>query len=82
VRLTHVRLLIGDFGESVRFYRGVLGLEPSFGDERGPYASFATEPASLSIFTREGQQETIDLRGAGDSVVVPLELHTRIPTDE
>jgi lactoylglutathione lyase len=74
VRLTHVRLLVDDFGESFRFYRDVLALEPSFGDEGGPYASFATEPASLSIFTRQGQQETSDLRPAGDSVVVPLEV--------
>jgi catechol 2,3-dioxygenase-like lactoylglutathione lyase family enzyme len=74
VRLTHVRLLVDDFGAGFRFYRDVLGLEPSFGDEEGPYASFATEPASLSIFTRAGQQETVDLRAAGDSVVVPLEI--------
>jgi lactoylglutathione lyase len=74
VRLTHVRLLVDDFAESFRFYRDVLGLEASFGDERGPYSSFATEPASLSIFTREGQQETADLRPAGDAAVVPLEV--------
>jgi lactoylglutathione lyase len=74
VRLTHVRLLVDDFGAAFRFYRNVLGLEPSFGDEDGPYASFATEPASLSIFTRDGQAETVELRGVGDSAVVPLEV--------
>ncbi|MDQ3821955.1 MAG: VOC family protein [Actinomycetota bacterium] len=74
MHLTHVRLLVDDFGAAFRFYRDVLGLEPSFGDEEGPYASFATEPASLSIFTRDGQRETVDLRDAGDSAVVPLEV--------
>jgi catechol 2,3-dioxygenase-like lactoylglutathione lyase family enzyme len=74
VRLTHVRLLVDDFGASFRFYRDVLGLAPSFGNEEGPYASFATEPATLSIFTRAGQQETVDLRPVGDSTVVPLEV--------
>ena len=74
MRLTHVRLLVDDFGAAFRFYRDLLGLEPSFGDEAGPYASFATEPASLSIFTREGQRETVELRGAGDSAVVPFEV--------
>ena len=74
MRLTHVRLRVDDFGETFAFYRDVLRLEPSFGDETGPYASFATEPATLSIFTRDGQRETADLRPAGDSVVVPLEV--------
>ena len=74
MRLTHVRLLVDEFGASFRFYRDVLGLEASFGDESGPYASFATEPATLSIFTRDGQRETADLRASGDSVVVPLEV--------
>jgi lactoylglutathione lyase len=74
VRLTHVRLLVDDFGTAFRFYREVLGLEPSFGDESGPYASFTTEPATLSIFARAGQRETVDLRTPGDGVVVPLEV--------
>jgi lactoylglutathione lyase len=74
VRLTHVRLLVDDFGESFRFYRDALGLEPTFGDEEGPYASFGTEPASLSIFTRAGQAETVDLRPEGDGTLVPLEV--------
>jgi lactoylglutathione lyase len=74
VRLTHVRLLVDDFEESFRFYRDALGLEPVFGDDRGPYASFGTGPVRLSIFTREGQEETVELRPPGDSVIVPLEV--------
>ena len=74
MRLTHVRLLVDDFGECFRFYRDVLGLEAAFGDEAGPYASFGTEPATLSIFTRAGQAETVELRPAGDASLVPLEV--------
>ena len=74
MRLTHVRLLVDDFGESYRFYRDVLGLETTYGGEDGPYASFGTEPATLSIFAREGQSETVHLRPAGDGSVVPLEV--------
>ena len=74
MRLTHVRLLVDDFAESFRFYSETLGLEPTFGDASGPYASFSTEPATLSIFTRAGQGETVELRPAGDGCVVPLEV--------
>lgn len=74
MRLTHVRLLVDDYGACFRFYRDALGLAPTFGDEAGPYGSFGTEPATLSIFTRAGQAEEVDLRAAGDSAVVPLEV--------
>jgi lactoylglutathione lyase len=33
VRLTHVRLLVDDYDACFRFYRDMLGLEPTFGDE-------------------------------------------------
>jgi catechol 2,3-dioxygenase-like lactoylglutathione lyase family enzyme len=72
VKLTHVRLLVEDFGEAYRFYRDTLGLKTTFGDESGPYASFGTQPATLSIFTRDGQAETTDLRAPGDGALVPL----------
>jgi catechol 2,3-dioxygenase-like lactoylglutathione lyase family enzyme len=74
VKLTHVRLLVDDFGEAYRFYRDTLGLRPTFGDESGPYADFGTEPATLSIFTRDGQEQTTDLREPGDGAVVPLQV--------
>ena len=74
MKLTHVRLLVDDFGEAFRFYGGRLGLECNYGDESGPYASFATEPATLSIFTREGQATTTELRSPGDGALVPLEV--------
>jgi lactoylglutathione lyase len=74
LKLTHVRLLVDDFGAAFRFYNETLGLSCVFGDEEGPYASFSTDPGRLSIFTREGQAETSELREPGDGVVVPLEV--------
>ena len=74
MRLTNVRLLVDDFGAAYRFYGEALGLQTTYGGEDGPYASFGTEPATLSIFARDGQAETVDLRPAGDACVVPLEV--------
>jgi catechol 2,3-dioxygenase-like lactoylglutathione lyase family enzyme len=74
MQLTHVRLLVDDFGAAYRFYTNVLGVEATFGDETGPYASFATGEAALSIFERRIQQETVDLDSAGDGALVILEV--------
>jgi catechol 2,3-dioxygenase-like lactoylglutathione lyase family enzyme len=74
MQLTHVRLLVDDFGAAYRFYTDVLGLEPTVGDETGPYASFGTGEAALSIFERELQQETVDLDAAGDGALAILEV--------
>src|SRR5437762_2543782 len=74
LKLDHVRLLVDDFGEAFRFYRDRLGLDCTYGDESGPYANFSTEPATLSIFTREGQSTTTELREPGDGALVPLEV--------
>jgi catechol 2,3-dioxygenase-like lactoylglutathione lyase family enzyme len=74
VQLTHVRLLVDDFGAAYRFYTDVLGLEATFGDETGPYASFGTGEAALSIFERQIQQETVDLDAAGDGALPILEV--------
>jgi catechol 2,3-dioxygenase-like lactoylglutathione lyase family enzyme len=74
VQLTHVRLLVDDFGAAYRFYTDVLGLETTFGDETGPYASFGTGEAALAIFERQIQQETVDLDAAGDSALAILEV--------
>ena len=38
--LTHVRLLVENFGECFRFYRDVVGLHTVFPDSGGPYAEF------------------------------------------
>ncbi len=74
MRLTHVRLLVDDFGTAYRFYADVLGLEPAFGDETGPYASFGTGEAELAIFERGIQAETVDLDAAGDGALAIIEV--------
>ena len=74
MKLSQVRLLVDDFGESFRFYRDVLGLQTSFGEDEGPYASFATEGGAIAIFERGGQAEVVGLRLPGDGAVVVLEV--------
>lgn len=49
-----VRLLVEDFPACFRFYRDVLGLQPVWGDESGPYADFQVDGgAMLSLFKRD-----------------------------
>jgi catechol 2,3-dioxygenase-like lactoylglutathione lyase family enzyme len=75
VKLSQVRLLVDDFGAAFRFYRDELGLEPGFGSEDDPpYASFAAGEGAVAIFERSGQGETVELRSAGDSTLLVLEL--------
>ena len=75
MRLTHVRLLVeGDFAETFRFYRDVLGLAPTFGDEDSGYASFASGEAALAIFGRAEQGEVVKLRAPGDGALPIVEV--------
>jgi lactoylglutathione lyase len=74
VKLSQVRLLVDDFGAAFRFYRDVLGLETSFGEEAGPYASFSAGDGTIAIFERRGQGEVVGLRLPGDGAVVVLEV--------
>jgi catechol 2,3-dioxygenase-like lactoylglutathione lyase family enzyme len=74
LKLTHVRLLVDDYGAAFRFYRDTLGLECTFGDEDGPYADFDTGPAALALFTREAQSATTELREPGDGALYPVQV--------
>jgi lactoylglutathione lyase len=75
VRFSQVRLLVDDFGGAFRFYRDELGLEPGFGAEDDPpYASFAAGDGAVAIFERAGQGQTVELREAGDSLLLVLEV--------
>jgi lactoylglutathione lyase len=75
MRFSQVRLLVDDFGAAFRFYRDELGLEPGFGAEDDPpYASFAAGDGAVAIFERAGQGTTVELREAGDSVLLVLEV--------
>jgi catechol 2,3-dioxygenase-like lactoylglutathione lyase family enzyme len=70
VRLTHVRLLVDDFTACFRFYRDVLGLEPTWGNETDGYADFAAGDATIAIIRRDGQAEVVELRPPGDGSMV------------
>jgi len=78
LRMTHVRLLVQDFGRSFRFWRETVGLPLIFGDESGPYAEFDTRVANLAIFDASHQDALPDAserpqaRGADQMVVTLL----------
>ncbi len=54
MKLTYVRLLVGDFAASFRFYRDVMGLRPVWGGEgEGGYGEFEVgEGCGLALFDR------------------------------
>lgn len=60
---TYTRLLVNDFAACFRFYRDVLGLTPSFGEETGSYADFDAGAVAIALFSR---QEMADAVGAGN----------------
>jgi len=74
VRLSQVRILTGDPRRSHRFYRDVIGLAPSFGEEGDAYSSFAAGEGTVAIFLRSGQAEVVELRDRGDGSVLVLEV--------
>jgi len=74
VRFAQVRLLVDDVSACYRFYRDVLGLEPTYGGENDAYVSFAAGDSlgQIALFTRAGQGTVVDLRPPGDGSVVCL----------
>jgi lactoylglutathione lyase len=73
LRLTHVRLLVDDFAACFRFYRDVIGLEPTFGSEaEGGYADFRAGDCSLALFERHGIEGVVRLRAPGDGAMLVL----------
>jgi lactoylglutathione lyase len=74
VKLSQVRLLVEDFPGCFRFLRDSLGLEPSSGAEDEAYASFAAGEGTIALFRRSGQADVVDLRPAGDSALVVLDV--------
>ncbi len=70
MELTQTRLLVGDYVRCFAFYRDVLGLEPTFGDESSGYASFRAGEAAFAIFDRREQEEVVELRPVGDNAIL------------
>jgi len=58
--LTHVRLLVESYGTCFRFYRDVLGFDPTFGDADSGYADFETGDMTLALFDAEEMADALD----------------------
>ena len=70
LHLDHVRLLVVDFEACFRFYRDVMGLRVTWGEERDAYASYVSEGgASLSLFKREVQAKALGTSNLPESAV-------------
>jgi lactoylglutathione lyase len=60
MKLTYVRLLVSDFDACFRFYRDVMGWEPTWGQEGDGYADFATgSDCTLALFARQSMAEAV-----------------------
>lgn len=71
MRLTSVRLLVDDAPACFRFYRDVIGLTPTWGTETEGNADFdAGGGTTLSLVSRTGQSEVVELRPPGDGAVL------------
>lgn len=75
MRFSQARVLVDDFGACFRFYRDILGLTPTFGDETSGYADFAAGGATIALFERPEQAEAVALRPAGDGALLGLAVH-------
>ena len=81
MQLYSVRLLVEHFDACFRFYRDVIGLEPVWGEESGPYADFrAGTGAFVALFRRDlmahalGTQELAPAPPAQDRAAVVLQV--------
>src|SRR5947199_10583940 len=54
MKLINIRLLVSDFPASLKFWRDVMRLPMTFGDEAMGYAYFDTGNAGLELFSRDG----------------------------
>jgi lactoylglutathione lyase len=56
MELTQIRLMVSDFPVVYRFYRDVLGLEPQFDAEYGPYAKLSPDTGHAAIALQDRAQ--------------------------
>jgi len=54
MKFINVRLLVSDITAAIKFWRDVMGLRMSYGDEAMGYAYFETDSAGVELLTREG----------------------------
>jgi lactoylglutathione lyase len=70
----NVRLLVGDMAAAITFWRDVMRLHMTFGDEAMGYAYFETDSAGVELMTREAfaaaLEETASAPAAGERPAV------------
>jgi lactoylglutathione lyase len=54
MKLINIRLLVSDFPASLKFWRDIMMLPMTFGDETMGYAYFDTGNAGLELLSRDG----------------------------
>lgn len=54
MKFINVRLLASDIAASIKFWRDVMGLQMTYGDEEMGYAYFETGSAGIELLTRVG----------------------------
>jgi lactoylglutathione lyase len=59
IQSTHPRLLVADFNACFLFYRDVLELPVTWGEENGGYASYRVGNAELALFQRQLMAEAV-----------------------
>lgn len=60
MKLTHIRLLVTDYGACFRFYRDVMKFKLEWGEEDGVYADFKISGIALSLFDRALMATALD----------------------
>jgi len=59
-QLTHARLLVEEYADCFRFYRDILGFEPTYGDAESGYADFDTGAVTLALFDADEMADALD----------------------
>lgn len=54
MKFINVRLLVSDISASIRFWRDIMRLHMTYGDETMGYAYFETDSAGVELLTRAG----------------------------
>ena len=54
MKLINIRLLVGDFPAALKFWRDIMMLPMTYGDETMGYAYFDTGDAGLELLSRDG----------------------------
>ncbi len=68
MKFINVRLLVSDIAASMKFWRDVMGLQMTFGEEAMGYAYFGTGSAGVELMTRAGFADAL---GEAASMPVP-----------